>query len=404
MENERHNSRRFVLANGLQSIGDEVVAAKTVLPFLLHTAGVPAFFSALLVPIRESGSMLPQAALTPWVLRQRSRTTVWTAGSVIQGVAAVGIGLSVLAFSGLSLGIAVIVLLGLLANGRALCSIASKDVQGRTIAKGRRGQLTGTATMAGGIAVLTIGAALLALGKQPPVSVLVGLIFASAVAWLLAGVVFNSILEPASNAPEHVPNNWIADAWQLLKDDAPFRRFVIVRSLLLVSALSPTFLVLLAPSSLGSFLLASGVAAVAGGRIAGKWADRSAKDVMRHGAFAASLVLAAVVASSLWLSRDWNSWIIPAGFFLIHLIHTAIRVGRKTYVVDMAEGEKRTRYVAVANTAMGVVLLLTGAVSGGISHWGPHAALLFLAALGLIGAFAARTLADVSRPDALQGH
>lgn len=119
---------------------------------------------------------------------------------------------------------------------------------------------------------------------------------------------------------------------------------------------------------------------------------------MRHSALAASLVIIAMVACSLWLSDSINAWLMPIGFFAIHLIHTAIRVGRKTYVVDMAEGELRTRYVAVANTAMGVILLFAGAISGGIAHFGLHAALIFLALLGIAGTITARQLDDVSAP------
>lgn len=398
LEHEDHNARRFIGANALQSIGDQVVAAKTVLPFLLHAAGAPSFFTAMLVPIRESGSMLPQAALTPWVVRQRSRTRIWVIGSIVQGLAAAGIGAAVLFLRGVALGLAVVTLLGALAAGRALCSIASKDVQGRTISKGRRGRITGTATMVGGFSVVAIGLALLFLGNTPPKSVLVGLIFASAAAWVIAGLVFSTIREPIPEQPERAPNNWVADSWQLLRDNKDFRTFVIVRSLLLVSALSPTFLVMLAPDSLAAFLLATGIAAIAGGRISGVWADRSSKDLMRHASLAASLVILFLVGSSRWLSDPINAWIMPIGFFGIHLIHTAIRVARKTYVVDMAEGELRTRYVAVANTAMGVILLVTGAISGGIAHFGPHAALVFLAFLGILGSAYARRLVDVSSP------
>lgn len=395
---EDFNARRFIGANGLQAIGDQVVAAKTVLPYLLHIAGTPAFFSAFLVPIRESGSMLPQAALTPWVVRQKSRTRIWVVGSIVQGLAAAGIGAAVLTLKSVALGIAVVTLLGVLAGGRALCSIASKDVQGRTISKGRRGQITGTATMVGGISVVAIGATLVGLGKNPPVPVLIGLIFASALAWIAAGLIFGTIREPIPEEKESAPNNWVKDSWSLIKEDKPFRTFVIVRSLLLVSALSPTFLVMLAPSSLGSFLLATGIASIVAGRISGKWADQSSKDLMRHSALTASIIILLAVGNARWLSDDLNAWLLPIEFFAIHLIHTAIRVGRKTYVVDMAEGEKRTRYVAVANTAMGVILLITGVVSGAIAHFGPHAALVFLAALGIAGAIMARQLADVSHP------
>lgn len=396
LPNENYNARRFVWANGLQSIGDQVVAAKTVLPWILTAAGAPNFFAAMLVPIRESGSMLPQAALTPWVTKQPSRKRVWVWGSLVQAVTSAGIGLATLTLKGAALGWAVVTLLGILALGRALCSIASKDVQGRTIAKGRRGKVTGTATVVGGISVVAIGLFLMALGKQPPIPVLVALIFASAAAWFLAGIVFKTIDEPGSEPKDKAPNDWIRDSLELLREDKDFRRFVIVRSLLLVSALSPTFVVMLAPSSLAGFLIASGAAGIVGGRISGVWSDRSSKSLLVWGAVVASLLLVVLVGCDRVLPGSVNAWVMPGGFFGIHLVHTAIRVARKTYVVDMAEGAVRTRYVAVANTVLGVVLLIAGAISGAISHFGPHAALIFLAVMGLAGAVLGRSLKDVS--------
>ncbi|WP_084039588.1 hypothetical protein [Demequina sp. NBRC 110053] len=56
------NGVRQMVAQALQSMGDQVVNAKTVLPWLVTALGVPGAFVAFLVPIRESGSMLPQAA------------------------------------------------------------------------------------------------------------------------------------------------------------------------------------------------------------------------------------------------------------------------------------------------------------------------------------------------------
>ena len=52
---EERNARRLIWANGLQNIGDQIVAAKTVLPWLLQAAGAPGFLLALLVPVREAG-------------------------------------------------------------------------------------------------------------------------------------------------------------------------------------------------------------------------------------------------------------------------------------------------------------------------------------------------------------
>ncbi|HEV2128803.1 MAG TPA: hypothetical protein VGR22_09315, partial [Thermomicrobiales bacterium] len=63
----RANKTRIIGAQALQNAGDQVVKASTVLTWLLAALGAPTWTIGLLVPVRESGSMLPQAALTPWV-------------------------------------------------------------------------------------------------------------------------------------------------------------------------------------------------------------------------------------------------------------------------------------------------------------------------------------------------
>ena len=108
MEHQKHNATRFIWANGLQGIGDQIVAAKTLLPWLFTVAGVPAFFTGLLVPIRESGSMLPQAALSPWVSSKPKRKRVWLLGSWGQALSGVGIAAAAATLSGVALGLAVI--------------------------------------------------------------------------------------------------------------------------------------------------------------------------------------------------------------------------------------------------------------------------------------------------------
>ncbi len=62
----------------------------------------------------------------------------------------------------------------------------------------------------------------------------------------------------------------------------------------------------------------------------------------------------------------------------------------------MAEGDQRTTYVAVSNSAMGIILLVVGGVSSLLAVAAVERALLFLAGMGIVGVFAARRLPDVS--------
>lgn len=407
LPHESHNARRFIIANGVQNLGDQLVAAKTVLPWLFQAAGVPAALMALLVPIRESGSMLPQAALTPWVLNSPSRKRLWIIGGIVQALAALGIGLAAMVMDSLALGIVVLVLLGVLSIGRALCSITGKDVQGKTISKGKRGIVTGRATTLGGIATLIVGISLLFFGDVDRTALIIVLMLGAA-SWAVASIVFTGIIEPDESS--HTETNsrerirWWTDTWAMFVRDAQFRDFVIVRSLMLVSALSTSFIVALSHSvgndsisGLTGFVLASGLASLLGGSVSGRLSDISSRRVMSVGAAIASALLVFIVISAQFLPQQWNFYLLPLGFFAINLIHTAIRVARKTYVVDMAEGSQRTRYVASANTLMGVMLLLVGGISAIVSVFGNQAALLFLAAVGFIGTWRAGKLPEVSR-------
>lgn len=401
---EKKNGRIFVISNGLQNIGDQITAAKTVLPWIFAAAGTPAVFTAFLVPIRESGSMLPQASLTPWILSKSKRVPIWVAGSAIQAASAAGIGLSALFLDGIALGVAIIVLLGILALGRSLCSITSKDVQGRVISKGSRGDINGKATTLGGLVGIAVAIVLIILGDRAPTWALSSLILASAVAWFVAGVVFNRIEEPEYGdiAPTHSPKNPLKDCFELLAHDKDFRMFVIVRSLLLVTALSTSFLVTLGADEgvsfggVGLFMLASGLAGFLGGRVSGRLSDVSSRNVMSYGSLVSSIIIVLTVVASFTMSGTALLIVLSVSFFLVSLAHVAVRVARKTYVVDMAEGDERTRIVGAANTLMGIFLLITGAISGALAFFGTHVALIFLAAMGIVGTIMAKNMKDVS--------
>ena len=400
-QREERNARRFVWSNGLQNIGDQVVAPKTVLPWLFGAAGVPAVMTSFLVPIRESGSMLPQAFLSPWVTSKRSRKRVWLIGSWGQAIAAGLIALSALLLDGTPLGAVILILLAAHALFRSLCSLAGKDVQGRTISKGRRGSITGRATALAGGFTLAIGLLLTFLPNNLPQWTIAALLAVGALTWALASLVFSGIDEPEAE-PESKDGQSMKEMWALIKGDRDLQKFLVVRSLMLATALSTPFIVVMAGdegadlTGLGAFIIASGGASLLSGRVSGKLSDRSSKSTMAWAAGVASTVIVALVASARLAPSAVNAWVMPLGFFLVNLAHTAVRVSRKTYLVDMADGDKRTMITGASNTVMGVVLLVVGAVSSAIAVLGPQAALIFLAVVGYAGVFGARNLKEVS--------
>lgn len=400
------NGFRQMVADGLQNIGDQVVNAKTVLPWALSAVGAPSALLALLVPVRESGSMLPQAAMAPVLQRSAHRKHFWLLGAMGQAIAAAGMALAVGLASGWVAGVAVVACLAFFALARSLSSLAGKDVLGRTVPKGERGQISGLTSMLSGAVAITLGVVIrLVGGQEAGIHLLAWLLGAAALAWVLALVVFASIREPSGEVVE--PDDgagWASESWALLREDAPFRRFVLARGLLLVSALAPPFVVAMAASEgghglagLGPFVIAQGVAGLLGGRLAGRLADRSSQRLMVWGAVLASGVIVAFLLLQAVPELRVGGWLHAVAFLVLAIAHVGVRVARKTYVVDMAGEERRTRYVAISNTAMGVLLLVVGAVSGGLALLGPEVALAFLAVLGLVGAWVSHTLPDTSK-------
>jgi hypothetical protein len=408
------NGLRLVLANSLQSSGDQTVNASTVLPWLFAALGVPAALVGVLVPIRESGSMLPQAFLTPLVVRIRRRKWVFVAGAVVQAAAVAAIAVTAALGAGLAAGISIVVALAVFSLGRCLCSIASKDVQGRTVPKGERGQINGVATAAAGLVAITLGVAIRVWGGEDLTAAnLAWMLAAGSALWVVAALVYAGIHEPADDpserqADEPTGGDRPAKVMRLLREDTAFRHFVLVRSLLLVSALSPPFVVSLSIASgsdglagLGGFIIAAGLASLLGGRLFGRLADRSSRRLMSVGAGVASaVIIATVVIDALpgFTGAGWGGTAVFIGsYFLLTMMHTGVRVARKTYIVDMAEGDRRTAYTAVSNSAMGVILLVVGGISSVLAIAHVFWALLFLAALGLAGVFAGARLPEVSR-------
>ncbi|MCG8392215.1 MAG: MFS transporter [Pseudomonadales bacterium] len=397
------NFFRIIAANTLTKIGDLLINPKTVLAWLIAAVGAPASLAAMLVPIRESGSLIPQLMIGAFVRRYPVRKGFWVLGAALQGVAVLGMAAAVWLLAGMEAGLAIVGLLVLFSISRGFCSVAMKDVQGKCIPKTRRGRLTGLSATLSGAATFALSLVIFRGDSDPSMAFYSALLTGAGVAWLLAALVFVTVDEyPGASEGG---NNALKEAFAslgLLKTDAPFRRFVITRALLMASSLASPFLVLLArdqsslPLLLGSFVLASSLASTVSATVWGYMADTSSRNVMiRAGGLAAGVCLVAGGAALWGPELAWLHWLYPVAFFVLAIAHAGVRIGRKTYLVDMAGGTKRTDYTAVSNTVIGVLLLAVGGISAGVALLGNDWALLVLGGMGMSGVLLACRLADV---------
>lgn len=387
------NFFRMLIANAMSTVADSVASAKTTLPWLLLQLGAPGWMGALLVPIRESGSMLPQLLIGAVVRHQRVRKWVWVGGGVLQGLCLAAMGWVALAMQGGAAGVALVVLLILFSLARGACSIAYKDVQGKTIPKTRRGRLSGWIGAVAGVASMSVGAVLGALPGA--LAVYAGLLLGAALLWLLAAWVFATIIEFPGATEGGI--NGLAQALgklALLRDDAPFRRFVLARALAMGSGLAAPFYVALARDSLGDalawlgvFIAIEGLAGLLSSPVWGRWADRASREVFAvASALAAMMSLAVAVWSWLQMPPAASAWFFPVAFFTLGVSHAGVRLGRKTYLLDMADDNTRTDYVAVSNSVIGLLLLLSGLLGALAASFSVPLTVLLLGLCGLAGA------------------
>ncbi|MEX1038593.1 MAG: MFS transporter [Acidimicrobiia bacterium] len=395
------NAVRLVAGFTLQKLGDRIADPKTVLAWMLTSLGAPGFVIAMLVPIRESGALLPQAALVPIVRRFGLRSRVWAGGAVGQSVAIAGIGFAGATLTGLGAGIATLVALAGFSLARAVSSITAKDVIGKTIPRGNRGSVTGIAASAAGLVAIGAGVVIAITAQDADASLLALIVGMASLLWLGAAGVFLTVDEVPSSAEETDPAASIKESMSLSRDDAPFRRFIVARILLLVTALSPPFVVSLSAavsessiSGVGPFVVATGVAGLLGSPVWGRLADQSSRLVMAAAAGAGGMIVLGYL-SLRWIGFDSTAWLGPAAYLLLAVAHAGARMGRKTYVVDLGRGETRTRYVAVSNTIIGVVLLAVGLIGAALAQIGAEWSLLGLAVTGLAGSVMALGLPEI---------
>ncbi|QFT99350.1 Major Facilitator Superfamily protein [Roseovarius sp. THAF8] len=395
---EARNGLRHIFSLSLTKIADGLIDPKLVLSWLLGVLGAPGSFVALLVPLREAGALLPQVLLAPWLEQRKQRRWMWVAGSAGQGAMAAGIAASAIFLQGWAAGLAICVLLATLAIFRAACSVSYKDILGKTVGQTKRGAVTGMAGSVASIAVLVFAGLMLSGLIQTKAAVIAAIALAACL-WVAAAVIFSTLDENDSTPQQDTGLHRFRD---VIREDANLRRFILVRGLLTATALAPPFLAVMTTQgdddklrTLGALLVASAAAGFVSSYAWGWLADRSSRLMLLAAGLLGALAMAAGVAANI---AGWaqTTAIIPGVLFVLMIAYHGVRQARSTYLVDISPEDRRTVNSAVANLAIGIILLLAGAFGGALSWVGPNAALIGFAAMSALGGLAALGLRDVT--------
>ncbi|NVK55358.1 MAG: MFS transporter [Alteromonadaceae bacterium] len=354
------NQFRLIASLASSKLADLLISAKTTLPALMLSLGAPAWMISWLVPIRESGALLPQALIGIALRHYAARHHIWRLGMVVQSFSIVIIILGAWWFDGVTAGWFVLGGLSLLSLGRSACSLTMKDIQAELAGKGERGKLLGIASTTSGVLTLLIAVPLLMFAEQLGERLVTGLIITAVAAMVVALLVLIPVTTcvDISNQNSHETYSW----WRF---DAVVYKFIMVRGLFVHSALVAPYFMLEsdqnATSLLPFYIAAQAGATMLSSFIWGRVADKSARLTLQLAG-----VLAVSACIGLLLLPGNLVWLSGGLFFVLAVAHTGVRTGRKTYSLDVKEGQERTELVAFSNAAIGVILLAFGALYAGL--------------------------------------
>lgn len=403
-DHQPKNVTTHILSLASTKVADGLIDPKLILSWLLSALGASTFLVGLLVPIREAGALLPQLFTAGALRRLPQRKWAWALGSLVQGLSVVGILLCAIFLQGKSAGIVIVVLLGVLAVSRSVCSVSYKDVLGKTVSKSMRGKVTGLAASIASAAVIVFGLVLASNYVERMTLVLIAL-GTAATLWIFASLMFTK-LEEASGATEGGGNPLtVAKENFALFKNKQLLLFISVRALLVATALAPPFMVTLNGNGgianldsmlggLGALVLASSLASFLSSYVWGWLADKSSRKVLLLSSLIAMLALSATALCAYYNVISY-SIVLPGLLFVLMSAYHGVRLGRSTHLVDMASPENRAAYTALSNTVIGVILL-SGVGFSAIAHYfGNIVVLAVMAVMCLLAAILSTALKEV---------
>ena len=402
----RANARNFRLGvwNGVWiTIADRLMDPTLVLAAFVSVLTPSPLWLGLIIPITQGGWFLPQLLMSGYMQSQPLKIVLYRRMAAVRVTAWTLMAAAPFALTDprwLLPAFLITYTLACLASG--VSGLAYMEVIGKTIPPRRRGTFFAWQLAAGAVAGL-LGTLLVRylVDERGPLAFPAnfGVLFTGALFMGLFGLVAFARVSEAPDTtlqPRASPLTQTRRAWQHVRADDNYRRYLLARVLLMVAGVAPPFYAVYVQQRLGGPLAMVGVylavytvsnflAHVVFGRYSARLGNRLTLVVSTWaGLLMTGGVLAlALAAATLRLPGTAASlWLIPI-FVLYGVRESGMSVAGPSLLLDLAPPAERSLYVGFTNTLMGVVVLATG-VSG-----------LIVAALGYVTLFVVTAAAHV---------
>jgi hypothetical protein len=402
-QHSAHNFRMGVL-NGLWfTVADRLMDPTLVLAAFVSTLTPSPLWLGLLIPITDGGWYLPQFLLSGYLQSQPLKLKLYRQVAAVRVV--LWCLLAVAPFvlrSPAALLPAFFIIYTLVCLASGLSGLSYMEIVGKTIPPRRRGVFFAWRLAAGGVAGL-VGTLLVRylVDEAGPLAFPYnfGVLFAGA---LVVGVLGLAAMARFSEPPDTFllppasPLRQVRRAREMVRTDLTYRRYLLVRVLLVVAGVAPPFYAVYVQQRLGGPLSMVGVylavyttfnllSHVVFGRLSPRLGNRLTLIIATWAGLAMTggVLALAFLAGPLRLSGLAASWWLLPIFVLYGVRESGIGVASHSLLLDVAPPAERSLYVGFTNTMMGLVLLATS-LSG-----------VLVAALGYPALFAVTVAAHV---------
>lgn len=403
-ESSPKNFTLNVFNGTLTKLAEKIISPDLTLSWVMQNLGASAGLIGMLVPVKDAGSLLPQLIVSGKIRSYSIRKYFWVVSAIVQAIC-----WAVAAFFIYrevdNLPILLVALLAVFSMASGVASISFKDVLAKTIDKKVRGQALSYRSTFGGVMGLAAGVLLILYVKEKANTEVFALLFlVASILWFAAALLFNFIDEPrGATEGGRNPIDELKEGAKLISNDIDFRRFLIVRAMLMAIPLIQPFYVLSAEkfeastwSLLGLLMLVSGLAQIISSPIWGKVADQSSPRLMRLSALVGVLgIVSAIVMRNF--TEDLNVLYFLPVLFINGVAYAGARLARKTYLVDFAPEDDRPTYVSIANTSIGVFTLIAASFGLIGNYFGLNAQFAFFFAMLMVAFFLSFKLKNVER-------
>ena len=371
---------RLGVLNGLWfTVADRLMDPTLVLAAFVSTLTPSPLWLGLLIPITDGGWFLPQFLLSGYLQSQPLKLALYRRVAVVR----VGLWLLLAAAPFFLRGPALLlpaffVTYALVCLASGLSGLSFMEIVGKTIPPRQRGVFFAWRLAAGGVAGL-LGTLLVRylVDEAGPLAFPYnfGVLFTGA---LVVGVLGLAAMARVSEPPDEFllppasPLAQVRRALDVVRTDLAYRRYLLLRVLLVVAGIAPPFYAVYVQQRLGGPLSMVGLylavytsfnllSHVVFGRLSARLGNRATLIIATWAGLAMTggVLALALLAGPLRLTGLAASWWLLPIFVLYGVRESGIGVASHSLLLDLAPPAERSLYVGLTNTVIGLVLLGT---------------------------------------------